>query len=62
MSLKAKHLGVSYDFLSRETKTYLEADLRLRGARILWGVLSGFARMVGQMLKNMLPEIKRPAK
>lgn len=62
VSLKAKHLGVSYDFLSRETKTYLEADLRLRGARILWGVLSGFARMVGQMLKNMLPEIKRPAK
>ncbi|HIR61663.1 MAG TPA: hypothetical protein IAB37_08835, partial [Candidatus Faecivivens stercoravium] len=48
--------------LSRETKTYLEADLRLRGARILWGVLSGFARMVGQMLKNMLPERNSPAK
>ena len=62
VSLKAKHLGVSYDFLSRETKTYLEADLRLRGARILWGVLSGFARMVGQMLKNMLPERNSPAK
>ena len=62
VSLKAKHLGVSYDFLSRETKIYLEADLRLRGARILWGVLSGFARMVGQMLNNMLPERNSPAK
>lgn len=62
VSLKAKHLGVSYDFLSRETKIYLEADFRLRGARVLWGALSGLGRMVYRMLKQVPPETVRPAK
>ena len=56
MDIKARHLGVSYDFLSRETKVFLEADLRLRGARVLWGGVTGFGRLLGRLIRKPAAE------
>ena len=56
VDVKARHIGVSYDFLARETKVYFETDLRLRGGRILWGALAGLVGYLKIMMKKPVGE------
>ena len=52
VDIRARHVGVSYDFLARETITRFEADFRLRGGHILDSLFSGLAGYMKIQLKK----------